>query len=187
MRSPVILAAVLLAVTLNASAGPADVESGPAAGAAVPALKVFAATGNSAGKEVDFAAERKGLPTYYIFVQADSWDRPVARFLRGLDEAAAKAGGDVEIVVVWLTDAVDKAKEYLPKAQESLKLSRTTFAVYPGAAAGPDDWRLHDKAIVSVIAARDAKVLGGMGFKSVNETDVPVVVAKLKLKGDAAK
>jgi hypothetical protein len=187
MRSPVTLAAFLLAVAFGTAIVRADMESGPAAGTATPALKLIAATGASAGKEVDFAAERKGHPTFYVFVQADAWDRPVARFLKVLDDGAGKAGNDVEVVVVWLTGEVEKGKEYLPKVQESLKLGRTTFAVYTGATAGPDDWRLHGNANVSVIAARDAKVLGGIGYKSVNEKDVPSAVEKLKPKADEKK
>ena len=186
MRSPITLAAVLLGLTFGACAR-ADMESGPAAGTATPALKLIAATGASAGKEIDFAAARKGHPTLYVFVQGDAWERPAARFLKGLDEAAATAGEDVEVVAIWLTDAIDKTKEYLPKAQESLKLGRTTFAVYNGTPAGPDDWRLHGNANISVIAARDGKLLGGIGYKSVNEKDVPSAVEKLKPKTDAKK
>ena len=39
-------------------------------------LKVFDATGPLKDKEVDYAAERKGKPTVYVFIQADKWDRP---------------------------------------------------------------------------------------------------------------
>src|SRR5690349_19894673 len=112
MQFSVTLSSVLLASTLFVSSVQAELEPGLAAGTAVPALKLVAATGNSAGKDIDFAAERKALPTYYVFIQADTWDRPVARFLKGLEEVAGKAGGDCEIIVVWLTDSVEKGKEY---------------------------------------------------------------------------
>src|SRR5438874_10222916 len=89
---------------LAASAAPAqDVVSGPEKGKAVPALKVFDVTGPNKGKELDYKAERKDRPTVYVFVRADKWDRPMARFLRGLDEAVRKEK-DVHVVAVWLTD-----------------------------------------------------------------------------------
>jgi hypothetical protein len=187
MRSIFSFAALCFAIAFSSSITRAEVEPGLAAGTAVPSLKLVAATGNSTGKDVDFAAERKALPTYYIFVQADSWERPMARFLKVMEDVAGKAGADCEIVVVWLTNDVQKGKEYLPKAHESMKLMRTTFAVYNGAPAGPDDWRLHGNANVTVFAAKDGKIVGAMGFKSVNEKDVAAVETKLKLKGEEKK
>src|SRR5262249_52050558 len=76
----------------------AQVESGPSAGGKVEALKAVAATGDNAGKEVDYAAERKEKPTIFAFVRADRWDRPAARFLRALDQALAKDRNDVHII-----------------------------------------------------------------------------------------
>jgi len=46
----------------------ADVESGPKAGEKVPALKAFGVVGPVENKEADFAADRKGDPTVYLFV-----------------------------------------------------------------------------------------------------------------------
>ena len=187
MRTSLPLAAVLLAIAVSArparADGKSDVESGPATRAAVPALKVFVATGKSAGKEADVAAERKDDPTLYVFVRADAWDRPTARFLTALNDEARKAGGDAEVIAVWLTDDVDKAKEYLPKADQSLQLGRTTFAVHPGDAAGPADWRLAGGAAVTVVTARGGKVAAAAGFKSVNEKDAPAAAAGLTAKG----
>jgi len=188
VRSSLPLAAVLLAVALGSNrparaGGPSDVESGPTTRAAVPALKVFVATGKSAGKEADVAADRKDDPTLYVFVRADAWDRPTARFLRALNDEARKAGGDAEVIAVWLTDDVDKAKDYLPRVDQSLQLGRTTFAVHPGDAAGPADWHVAGGAAVTVVTARGGKVAAAAGFKSVTEKDAPAAAAKLKAKG----
>ena len=183
VRSSLPLAVVLLTAAVAGRPARADVESGPAAGAAVPALKVFVATGRSAGKEADVAAGRKDDPTLYVFVRADAWDRPTARFLTALNDEARKAGGDAEVIAVWLTDDVDKAKDYLPKADQSLQLGRTTFAVHPGDAAGPADWHVGGGAAVTVVTARGGKVAAAAGFKSVNEKDAPAAAAKLTAKG----
>src|SRR2546421_8904959 len=99
----------LLVVLLAPAAWAQDVVSGPEKGKKVPALKVFDATGPHEGKEVDYAAERKGKATVYLFVQADRWDRPMARFLKGLDEAVQKEGEDASVVAVWLADDPGKA------------------------------------------------------------------------------
>src|SRR6266849_10653574 len=102
---------------LTAPAWAQDVPSGPDQNKKVPPLKVFDATGANKDKEVDYAAERKEKPTIYIFIQADKWDRPMARFLRELDEALQKEDEDSSLVAVWLTDNPEKIKEYLPVAQ----------------------------------------------------------------------
>ena len=54
-----------------------------------------------------------------------SVDRPMARFMRKLDETLLKESEEVYIVAVWLTDDVDKTKGYLPRAQQSLKFQNT--------------------------------------------------------------
>src|SRR5438105_3163238 len=77
-----------------------DVQSGPDKGAKVPALKVFDATGDNKGKELDLMAERKDKTTIYVFVAADKWDRPMARFLKKLDEAVQKEGEEAAVVAV---------------------------------------------------------------------------------------
>src|SRR5262249_2906562 len=75
----------LLALSPAARALGQEVVSGPDRGSKVPTLKVFDATGPAQGKDVDYATERKGKPTIYVFIQADKWDRPMARFLKELD------------------------------------------------------------------------------------------------------
>src|SRR5437660_12630037 len=103
IRSSLLLAGLFLAF---AAAGQ-DVDSGPESGKKVPALKGFDATGPKQDKEVDYAAERKDKATVYVFVQADKWDRRMARVLRRLDETLLKESEEAYIVAVLLTDAVD--------------------------------------------------------------------------------
>lgn len=158
----------------------AQVASGPAAGAKVEPLKVVIAAGENAGKETDVAEEQKGKPTVFVFVQADKWDRPVARFLRTLDVDLAKERTDVKIIAVWLTDDVMKSKDYLPKAQESLKLSQTTWSVHPGDKGGPAGWGINADAHLTAVVVQDNKVTASFGYRSVNETDVPAVIKELK-------
>jgi hypothetical protein len=160
----------------------AQVESGPAAGSSVKAVKAVALIKDEADKEIDFVAQRAEKPTIYVFVQADKWDRPVARFLRVLDQHLKKDREDVQIVAVWLTEDVDMSKTYVPKARESLKLSQTTFAVFPGEKSGPDGWALNNDAHITAVVVEKGKVAASFGYRSVNEKDVPAVIAKLEAK-----
>lgn len=169
-----------LATGLLAAPARADVESGPKPGEKVPALKVFDVTGPSAGKELDYAAERKDKPTVYLFVQADHWSRPMARFLRELDKAAGEIGGETYFVAVWLTEEPRKTKEYLPRAQTSLNLQHTAFTFYPKDKFGPGEWGINSDAHLTAVVATRGKVAARFGHVSVNETVVPEVTDALK-------
>src|SRR5438874_12063616 len=109
---PLLSIAILLAGTLRA-----QTNSGPASGTPIEPLKVLAVTGDDAGQELDFAAKRAGKPTLYVFIQADKFDRPLARFLAVLDKELSKDRPDVAVVAVWLTDHSEQSKEYLPRVQ----------------------------------------------------------------------
>jgi hypothetical protein len=151
------------------------IESGPESGTAVPALTVHAATGPHADNEVNYAADRKDEPTVYLFVVADKWDRPVARFLKKLDGELAKRD-DVRAVAVWLTDDVDATKRYLPLAQQSLQFKATALTSYPVAKKVPDGWGLNLEAGVTAVVADRGKVAAALAFRSATEADVAGVV-----------
>lgn len=167
----------LVVVAGFACAARADVESGPKAGEKVAALTAFGVVGTVEGKEADFAAARKDAPTVYLFVKPDSWSRPMARFAKTLD---GKLGADEKaaVVAVWVGGDADKSKEYLPKAQASLKFDRTSLAVFADK-AGPAGWGLNPDADLTVVVARGGKVVKVFAFGSVNETDVKAVVEAL--------
>ncbi len=160
------------------------VPSGPERGKAVPALKVYDATGPHKGKDLDYAAERGSKPTVYVFIPADKWSRPVARFLKGLDEAVPKVSEDAAVVAVWLTDDPAKAKEYLPRAQQSLQFQATALTCFTG--LDPKGWGINADAHATAVVAADGKVAAVFGYGSVNETAVPAVRDALA-KARAAK
>jgi hypothetical protein len=146
----------------------------------MPPLKVFDATGPRKGEEIDYAAERGDKPTVYVFVRAEKWDRPMARFLKKLDDAVQRDGEDGYVVAVWLTDDVAKTKAYLPVAQQSLQFQGTALTCFTGEGAGPKDWGINADAHLTAVVAGKGKVAKTFGYLSVNETDVPAVAEALK-------
>jgi hypothetical protein len=137
-----------------------------------PALKVHDVTGVHSGKELDYAAERKNLPTVYAFVRADAFDRPMARFLKTLDGKLPKDG---YVVAVWLTDDTGKTKDYLPLVQQSLKFDSTALAFFPGEKAGPNGWGINPDNRLTVIVAARGQIAMTFDYQSVNETNVPEI------------
>jgi len=153
----------------------AELESGPSVGDKVPELKVATITGPAEGKELDQAAERAEKPTVYLFIAADKFDRPMARFIKTLDGKTGEIGQQAHIVAVWLTADAAASKEYLPKAQQSLRLENTSLTVYPGDKAGPGAWGVNPDAHLTAVVAAGSKVAARFGYISLNETDVPAV------------
>ena len=158
----------------------ADVDSGPEIGSEVATLPVDAITGEAADQSVDYKDRRGKRPTIYAFIPQEKWGRPAARFLRELDQKIRATAEDSELVVVWLTEDVQAAKDYLPKAQMSLRLTDTALTVFDGPLAGPNDWAIHDEADLTAVVVNNGKVFACFGFVSVNETVVDDVLAELK-------
>lgn len=167
------LRALFLACTTSAMAQ--DVSSGPDKNTKVPALKVFDATGLNKDKDVDYVTERKDKPTIYLLVRADKFDRPMNRFMKGLDAAVKQETEEAYIVAVWLTDDVDKAKERLPAVQESVQYQNTALTIFTSGKDGPKDWNANADAHLTVVLANKGKVAATFGYQSVNETDVKAV------------
>lgn len=156
----------------------AQVLSGPDPGARVEPLKVQALTGPQEGKELDYAAERQGKPSLYVFLR--EFDRPIARYLKTLDQAVKEESDQAFTVVVWLTDRKDETRTYLPRVQQSLKFESTALTLYPGDVNGPDGWNLSPNARVTTILAKEGKVVRTFGYRSLNDTDVPTVREALR-------
>ncbi len=173
--------ALFLADVTSRAADP----SGPTAGDKVPPLTVQAVVGKIENKQVDYAAERKDKPTIYLFILSEGGripvgGRPAGRFMKELDKAVKQEAGDAYVVAVWLTDDKDKTKDYLPMIQQSLQLEATALTYHEGDKGGPKDWNINADCHVTAVVVSKQKVAASLGYKSLNETDVPDVVKALK-------
>ena len=129
----------LIALVLYCSTGFADVTSGPEVGKPVEGFQVEAVVGDSAGQTIDPVAARGTKTTVYALVPTDKWSRPCARFLKKLDGEIGSVN-ETKVIAVWLTADAPAAKEYLPKAQQSLSFSKTDLTVFKGDSSGPGKW-----------------------------------------------
>jgi hypothetical protein len=152
----------------------ADVESGPKADEKVGELKVAVVVGEKEGKELDIAGDRKDAPTIYLFVNAEKFSRPMARFMKKVDEKIGDANEKAEAVAVVVGGDVANWKDRLPKIQMSLKFAKTSMAVFDG--SEPKGWALNTDAHLTVVLVAKGKVVKSYGFDSVNETDEKAVM-----------
>lgn len=148
----------------------------------VPALEAIVCVGENVGQKLDLSKSRNAKPSVYMFIQKEHWDRPTARLLRELDGKVRNELTDGGIVAVWLTDEpVENLQEHLPKVQQSISLSMTTYAVWPGNAFGPAAWGLIRDDHVTIVTVKDGKILRKHTFRSTNEGDAPKVLADFGL------
>jgi hypothetical protein len=174
------LAIGLLAVAYQAAG---DIPSGPDAGATAEPVRVGVAAGERLGQSFDAVADRAGRPAVFLFVPADRFDRPTARFLKTLDDALARGiegAADASALAIWLTDTPEQAREYLPRAQQSLQLARTTWGVFDGAKLGPPGWSINDTANLTAVVVRGGKVVASFGYQAPGEGDVREVLRALR-------
>ena len=100
------------------------------------------------------------------------------RFMKRLDGAVKKDFADAYIVAVWLTGDADKTKALLPRVQQSVQYEATALTLFADK-AGPKDWNVNGDAHLTVVLANKGAVRATLGYRSVNETDVPAVKEKL--------
>ena len=169
-----IVAGLMTAVAL------AEIESGPKVGIAVSPLKVFVATGDSAGKELEIAADRGAKPTIYLFLQHDRFDRPLARLFRSLEKGAIDLGQETGLVTVFLTSDETKTKDHLPRIQMSLQFTRNPLVIFPSSTMGPDGWAVNTDAQLTAIVVNEGKVAATFAYRSANETVALEILSALK-------
>ncbi|MCA9054464.1 MAG: hypothetical protein KDA75_11545 [Planctomycetaceae bacterium] len=169
-----------VAIVLSSAGTLFAADSGPLAGTDVVGFPVFAVAGEVENETIDFVARREGKPTLYCFVPQARFSRPTARLLRLLDESVTKISDDARVVAVWVTSDVAESKAYLPRAQQSLKFTRTTLAVYEGSDTGPGEWGINVDVDLTVVATRNGKVQESFVLESPNETDADEILAAFK-------
>ncbi len=170
-----------LAAALLVCGGVGDAaDSGPEAGTATEAFEVSAVLGEVQNETVDFVKRRDGKPTVWYFVPHEKWSRPSARLLRRLDERVGDVAADSRIVAIWLTDDDESARNYLQRAQNSLKFARTDFAVYKENATGPGTWGLNTEVDTTVVVTRGGKVIKSFAVVSPNETVADEILSVLR-------
>jgi hypothetical protein len=170
---------LLLAAAVVAQEKPA-LFSGPQKGEALPAFKVVDVTGPNAGKEVDYVAEFKGAPTVLVFVHEVT--RPGGRVVRDLDRIARdRADLGLKALVVFLGADPFEREKYVPLYQRSLGTA-VPLAVSVDGAEGPGAYGLNKQAELTILVARENRVLYNAALVDPNET----VTAAVEREIDAA-
>ena len=169
-------AMIALLMTATALAAAGDPTSGPQVGDKLGTFKAKVVTGDDAGKEFQLPLKGKDGPTLIVFVQ--KFSRPAFKLLKPIDEFAGGKEG-LAAHVVWITDDVEKTEAYLKKAQNSLKMQMPLSVCLDGK-DGPMAYGLNDQAAITILVAKDRKVVANFASADPNETDARKVIDAVK-------
>ena len=166
---------ICLAGTLARADDP--VFSGPQPGEKLTPFRVRAFSGPEAGEEVELPAPIKGKPAVLVFVHEIT--RPALQLIRPIDHFGAKwADTGLATRVVWLAADPAEAEAFLTRARGSLRLKSPVVISLDGA-EGPGNYGLNRKVTLTVLVAKDDKVVANFAIVQPNETDAPKVLAEV--------
>lgn len=161
-RAPLVLLSAVL---------PAQLTSGPEAGAALTKVDVYAPLGPRAGTTFDAAAALGQGPAALLFLS--ELTRNVAPMVRGLDRLAQEYGllGFRSFTVV-LADDRTAAENQIERSSPALGLGNPMVLSVDGS-DGPGAYGLNRKCTLTLVLAKDGRVVRSVGFTDTGPQDVP--------------
>lgn len=176
---------LLVSLSLSARAADEPVFSGPQPGEKLTAFKAQQVFGPSAGKEIDPVADHKGGPITLVFVH--ELTRPSRQLLIAVDAYGLDWAKDgLATHFIWLSADKAKAEEFLKNAQGSIAI-KSPIGISVDGQEGPGNYGLNRKVTLTILIAKDNKVVANHAIIQPNETDAPKVLADIaKLLGKAA-
>ncbi|MFT3882372.1 MAG: hypothetical protein QM703_22315 [Gemmatales bacterium] len=162
-----------------------EIVAGPELNKPIPSLKTLQIVGDQADKEIDWKETAKTKPTLIVFVRCDKWDRPVARVLKQLDDALVAARNDLpdtHIAFVWISKDGERAREYLPKVQQSLKMQASSWNHFNGEVYDATGWQLSGDGALNIVLVKDNKAVWGRAYSTMQESIAKQVMMELKRK-----
>jgi hypothetical protein len=163
-------------LNLVAQAPEDPVFSGPQPGEKLSpfSARVFSAEGLRPGDSIDVFESLGHRPSVLMFVHQIT--RPGLQLLRLVDGyASAKESGGLEARVIWLTKDADEAEAYLNRARGSLNI-KSPLVISTDGIEGPGNYGLNRNVTLTIIVARDDRVVANFAIVQPNETDAPRVL-----------
>jgi hypothetical protein len=168
---------VLLIALLLSQAQTEPALSGPQKGEPTAGFKVLSLNGPDAGKEQDHVSGWKGAPSLICFIH--ELTRPGARLLRSLDAYAEENRTELKALFVFLAADVNEAERRFPAALKSLDV-KSAAGISPDGLEGPGAYGLNKDVTLTILLARDGKVVANWAIISPNETDFDKIRPELE-------
>jgi hypothetical protein len=163
-------AAAIPPSTACAQEATAPIESGPQVGAVLPVCAVFAPSGPFAGEGFDVAARVGKLPAAILFVH--ELNRNTGPMVSGLDRLGVLfAWTGLQVHMVRIAGDRTAAEIQSQRSSEAMGLHRPLLVSVDGA-EGPGAYALHRKATLTLVLAKDGKVVRSAAFTDTGRADL---------------
>lgn len=171
---PAALAALLTLLVAQSLPAADPVFSGPQAGEKTTPFRVVELSGPNADKERDPIADNAGAPTAIVFVHAI--ERSLVPLLRAVDLYGAERKDRIRTEIVFLAADRLAGLQRAKAATGSLKLqSRIGLSV--DGLEGPGNYGLNKECMMTIVAARENKVVANFALVQPGIADAPQVIA----------
>tara|TARA_R110002072_G_scaffold241027_1_gene399479 strand:- start:7308 stop:8462 length:1155 start_codon:yes stop_codon:yes gene_type:complete len=152
------------------STDPKALAGGPPAGTKLPACAVYAPSGPFAGKEFDAATQVGMAPAAFLFV--NELTRNTAPMITGLDQLGIElAWTGLQTHLIRIAADRNDAEAAVKRSSAAMKLARPIVVSIDGV-DGPGGYALNRQATLTLILAKDGKVVRSIGFTDTGRGDL---------------
>lgn len=179
-----ILAVAVAVLSLASWSVAADVQSGLKVGEDVGAFDVTKLAGAEKdgvkiGQQLCYRCRNGSRPQVMIFTRSS--DEKVVALVKKLDaELAKNSEKQLRAFVNYLGEDKESAGSAAKKLAAATKAENVPFAVPNEFENGPEDYGLNSKAEVTVLIAKDNKVVANHAFEKAKALDVNAVIAAVE-------
>lgn len=172
--------------SLLACSATAQITSGPQADVAIPKAEVYAPSGPRAGETFDVATAVGDAPCALLFVHEIS--RNTAPMIRRLDRLGTEyALLGLRSYAIHLADDRTAAEKQLERSSNALQM-RNPMVISTAGADGPGGFALNRKCTLTLVLAKDGKIVRSIGYTDTGAQDLPALETELsRLTGPLPK
>jgi hypothetical protein len=152
--------------------------SGPQVGDPLPGFTIRGVLDDEAGKTMDPVKDAAGRPLVLFFIHERT--RPsIALARQVLTDAANYKSQGLEAGLVFLSADITATEDWMKIASQALPRG-VPIGISPDGPTGPAAWHLNPKVIVTIIIAKNNRVLSNFALTQPNLTDnAPQITAAI--------
>jgi hypothetical protein len=173
-RSTIVSSLIVFALAVVANAIVRGAEtSGPQVGDKITPFTMRGVLDDEAGKQIDLVKDAGGKPLLIYFLHERT--RPAVGLARQvLNDAAGRKGDGLEAGLVMLTADVAETEDWIKRVTQVLPRG-VPIGISPDGAEGPPAYSLNRKVVVTVIVAKDNRVVANFALSQPTLDDAPKI------------
>lgn len=180
--SRILLVAAILAFVRFSALAEDQVFSGPQPGEKITPFKAIYVRGPAAGQEASLLNELNGRPIVLLFVHGI--ERSMAPLMTAIDQYASEKKDLLHAAFVFLSSDRVTSEKQLPAVGQSLRLQSPMTLSLDGA-EGPGNYGLNKNCLLTLVVAKENKVVANFALVQPGIADAPKVIEALaKACGD---